>query len=77
MAYQNSNRGRLQDKSKGKIDLWALQNTLKTQGRMITHLSRSYEMLKGLVDLLRDEVADLTEIVEQKRKPWWKRWLKH
>lgn len=61
---------------KSRVDLWKLQQTVRDQGRLIAHLSRSNATLSGLVDVLREEVADLAELVAQPPKPWWKRLFK-
>lgn len=73
MTHSNYLRRRWQ--AKQKIDLWQLQETVKNQGRMIAHLNRNNETLKGLVDLLREDVADLVRSADSSRKPWWIRWF--
>ncbi|WP_443091342.1 hypothetical protein ACTUM7_01275 [Basfia succiniciproducens] len=72
MAYGNTGR-RQQQNANRKIDLWKLQETVKNQARIIAHLSRSNAALSNLVDVLREEVADLAELVAQPPKPWWER----
>ena len=57
---------------KSRVYLWQLQQTVRDQGRLIAHLSLSNATLNSLVDVLREEVADLAELTRPP-KPWWNR----